>query len=563
MNTKGNNDENRVHVNINLQKEDMNFNFLFDNLPSKILILDSGLRVIAATNEHLQSTGRKREETVGRNIFDIFSPERNEEDLSYRRMRDTFNHVLNNLETHVMDVLKFDITSENGDPVERYWSTSNAPILDEYGKLRYIVNKVEDITDYVVTKKREKEQEEIVLKQARELVQINKMLVTEYAKAVEVSRSKSFLISNVSHEMRTPLTSIIGFNELLSISTGLSPDQSELVKMTDESAKALLLIVNNILELSKMEAGEMKLMSDHVNLPLCIKDILSIFATKAREKGLLFDLVLEIPDKYCVLTDERKLGRFLTNLVDNAIKFTEKGSVKVLVTFARDDKDEISTVFKIIDTGVGISMEKIDTLFKPFSQVDQTDTRRYGGVGLGLTIVKSIITLMKGRIKVDSVVGGGTIFTVFLNFTKCEETDVPKKEASGSFRNLSGLQNKNILVVDDDRIIQQLLKKIFNKLNVNYASAFDGAVAVELFKNNKFDAVLMDIQMPVMDGYESTKLMREHEVKTKATRIPIIAMSASVMVSDKIKSFKFGMDDFISKPFTMKQFVDLMQNYMW
>ena len=395
--------------------------------------------------------------------------------------------------------------------------------LTEAGiELEHMNTELTEEIDYV--KRMEKE-----LKQARD-------------KAEEMSQAKGEFLANMSHEIRTPMNGVIGTLQLLA-DTHLEDSQKDYVNTAHKSAQALLTILNDILDLSKIEAGKLNIELIPLDIRDIVNDLVTLHAMGAQEKGvsLSADIDGEIPQ---VLTgDPTRIRQILANLVSNALKFTDEGSVKVRLKLQSLQSKQADIRFEVEDTGVGIEKDIKDRLFEEFTQADGSTTRKYGGTGLGLAIVKQLVEIMHGEFGVDSTPGEGSTFWFRLPLEVSDEQVIsaPKEEIVESQRQLRG----HILLVEDNPINQMVASKMLEKLGLDIILAGNGQEAIDMLETEHIDAVLMDCQMPVLDGFAATRQIRE---QGRFVALPIIAMTANVMEGDRDKCIDAGMNDYIGKP---------------
>jgi two-component system, sensor histidine kinase len=374
-------------------------------------------------------------------------------------------------------------------------------------------------------------------------------------KAEKKDLLKSLFLATMSHEIRTPMNGIIGVAELLK-QTPLNNDQVDLVNIMSISGNNLLIIINDILDISKIEAGQIKLEQRSFNVHNVANEIISILTIKAEEQGnkLLLNIDKDVP-QYAI-GDSLRLKQIVLNLASNAVKFTKNGKVEIYLSYLGEQHNKHKLSFKVIDDGIGIDENHKDKLFKQFSQVNQSTQREYGGTGLGLAISKSLVELMDGKIGVNSKPNEGSTFWFNILLGKSDEVDeaVEKELNTGRNSNIP----LNILLVEDNLINQKIamgfLKQLGHKINV----ADNGEIAVNMFKTNKFDVVLMDIQMPVMDGFIATKEIRKWEKDNKKQATRIIALTANALKGDREKCFDVGMNNFLTKPFKIQDIKSIL-----
>lgn len=369
----------------------------------------------------------------------------------------------------------------------------------------------------------------------------------------EAIHHKDIFLSNMSHEIRTPMNAIIGFSDLME-RTKLGPTQREYLDAISVAGNNLLAIINDILDLSKIEAGKIDLESKPLELKKVIQDAIKLSQSRAEEKGLRLKASLDMDAPEYIMGDPTRLHQILVNLISNAVKFTNEGSVTVDVEVKDRDEEHAGLCFKVSDTGIGISEEDQERIFNRFEQARQPKEVLFGGTGLGLSIVKMLVELHGGYIEVESQLGKGTTFSCYLPLPIVQSPEKPKATNvdTNSTLKLSGVR---ILLAEDNKLNQKLGSFALKNNGAIVEFAEDGEAAVEMARKQAYDIILMDLQMPKMNGYEATRQIR----KMLKTTTSIIACTAHSLVGERTKCIEAGMNDYISKPYTEAVLVEAIQ----
>ena len=411
---------------------------------------------------------------------------------------------------------------------ELYWEDSTVvPVLNEQGKpIQYIAIK-QNITQ-------------------RKLVEAE--LIKSKELAENLARAKDDFLSSMSHEIRTPLNGIIGFTNLLIQNKDFPVEQRKQLESIKTSSDILLVIINDILDLAKMDAGKMTIEEVPFNLFELAHLILDTFAVKIHDKKLNVQLYFQEKVPYLLIGDSVRISQVLFNFLSNAIKFTPfEGKIDLNISLVKNEKDLYFISISVTDSGIGIPEDKVNSVFVPFEQTSSDTTRKYGGTGLGLSIVKKIAELMKGTVAVESEIGIGSTFTVILPLKKdtSESTGTPNKI---ELNDEISIKNVKVLLAEDNVINQLLAQAVLSQFEVKLTTVEHGKLALDELEKNDFDIVLMDLMMPEMDGYEATIAIRSL-IDIKKKSIPIIAVTADVTNSVIERCKDIGMNDYIYKPF--------------
>lgn len=389
-------------------------------------------------------------------------------------------------------------------------------------------------------------QEEIIHKNA-ELEESKTALIAANKEAEHARKSKEIFLANMSHEIRTPINGIMGIIHMLR-SSELNEEQLDWVKKLNTASNSLLMIINDILDISKIDSGMLKIEFENFNLKDLIHETLNIFRIKAENKNL--ELNLHLPERIPTIVnfDSLRLQQILSNFISNSLKFTYKGKIDVKVDVRSTDSDLHEIEFSVTDTGIGIKPESVDRIFLEFEQADDKITKKYGGTGLGLAIVKRLAKLLNGDVQAISSYGEGSTFSFTAKMKEVNIEKFRKKEENLQYNQLHKLNNLKVLVAEDNDLNSFMLAHMLKSWDCQVSIVKNGRLALEALDQERFDIILMDTHMPVMSGFEAITEIRNN-IDPISSQIPIITISASVMEHEQKAAFQVGADDVIGKPF--------------
>ncbi|AZZ36306.1 hypothetical protein CIK05_05710 [Bdellovibrio sp. qaytius] len=481
--------------------------------------------------------GWNKEEAIGKRMSELIIPER------YRLMHEKgLAHFVNTGEGPVLNrSIEISAIKKSGLEFPVELSITPLKIDDQYIFTAFLSD---------ITQRKEDE---------RNLKNLNAELEKSAAEAKQASELKSFFLANMSHEIRTPINGVIGMTNLV-LDTDLTDQQREFVDIIRSSADSLLAIINDILDLSKIESGKMDLETIDFELSSLVTDITKTLRLTALQKGL--NLKTDIPTSLVenVIGDPGRIRQILINLISNAIKFTHEGEITVRASVLSNTADDLEIRFEVEDSGIGISDETIKKLFQPFTQADSTMSRKFGGTGLGLSICQRLVELMHGQIGVTSTEEKGSIFWFELNFKKSKNKHI--HQIHHFEHDLESNKTGRILVVEDNFVNQKVARALLEKIGHRVDTVGNGLEAITALEQFPYDIVLMDCQMPEMDGFEATQVIRSGKHVKIPKTIPIVAMTANALSGDKERCLKAGMDDYISKPVNINSLNKIIQKLL-
>lgn len=523
-------DKRKMERTIRLQES--YFMSLYENSPEAIAILDNEFRVISINSSFERIFQYCIDEIRNKNITDVLCEKESYDESAY------FKDSITRGEFVRKDIVR---RKKDGEPVEI--SFLGYPIIS-HGEQIGVYALYSDLSK-INEEKREQE---------KKIQMYINMLEDAKLKAEEASKFKTQFIANMTHEIRTPVNGIAGILELLK-DAQLPDEQREYFHMLEYSVNRLSSIINDVTDISRIEAGKLELRNIEFNIRQLMNDAAAYYKVQAGRKGLDLSCSIdpELPD--FLIGDPDKLNQILFNLLSNAVKYTEIGHIGIEARVAGRDADNVSVNFSVSDTGIGIPKEKSKHIFEDFFQLETINNRKYGGTGLGLSISKKLVQLMGSDIEVETKNEGGCIFSFTIEFPVPEPREAERDNYKSAGCSIGTLPELNILVAEDDSVNQKVLKGLLERAKCSVTIAANGKEALKILDKRFFDVILMDIYMPELNGFETAKLIRKSEALTDRYT-PIIALTAAVQNEDREKYISAGIDDYIAKPCGREQLFD-------
>lgn len=550
-------------------KDDIDYRAIVEGLPGLFLILNPELIIIGVSDAYARATMTRRETMLGKHLFEVF-PDNPDDPAAdgVHNLRASLQRVLKSATPDTMAVQKYDVRKpedEGGAFEERYWTPTNAPVLDANGNIRYIIHKAEDVTEFIRLKQKGREQrlcnetlseqtarmEAEIFERSREVAAASALLKTtnqalEQAKAAAeaANLAKSAFLATMSDEIRTPMNGVLGMVNLLRRSA-LNEKQRHYLDNIQSSGEHLLAIIDDILDFSKIEAGKIQLASDDFSLGELVHDAWSLMGERLHAKGL--ESKTDCNRLGLILRgDKTRLKQALVNYLGNAVKFTDTGSITLACRIENETDTDCLLRFEVRDTGIGMTEEQQARIFNAFEQADGSTSRKYKGTGLGLTITQRIVQLMGGETGVTSSPGAGSTFwlTCRLGKGRAKPSALVTETAEAILRR--EYRGRKVLVVEDEPLNREVIGDMLEELGLVVDAAIKGNEALIKVRQAHYDIVLMDMQMPELDGLDATRKLR---AMPDGQDLAIIALTANAFDDDRERCLAAGMNDFIAKPF--------------
>jgi PAS domain S-box-containing protein len=529
------------------------FQALFETAPGLYLVLDPRFRIVAVTDAYLDATMTKRDDLVGRNIFDAFPDNPDDPDADgVANLRASLERVRDRRVPDTMAVQKYDIRRpvEDGGGFEtRHWSPRNSPVLDDYKRVKYIIHRVEDVTEFVRLQQRESAQEREIVRRAQELQHANEKLRA-------ANTAKNDFLSRMSHELRSPLGAVMGFAQLLEF-TDLEEQHKQKVAMILKASRHLLQIVDEVLDISRVEEGTLSISAEAIAVQPLIDDALDL--TRPLAEGM--EVVIHDPHVVggngYVFADNQRLKQVLINLIANAIKYNRRGGEVRLAVENADDSDRVR--ISVADTGAGLDQASVDKLFKPFERLDAA-VSGIDGTGLGLAVSRSLVEAMGGTIGAASTPGVGTTFFVELDRTEPVAVELP----SGDDDELLAVRaypggERRLLYIEDTVANVQVIEGILERRpSIRLIPAMLGRLGLDLAREHLPDLILLDLHLPDLSGDQVLAALRKDEA---TSHIPVAILSADA-TRDRAQFLAAGTQAYLTKPIDLRRLLEILDQFL-
>ncbi len=506
-------------------------NILLNTIPALVFFKDLNLKYQMVNKAYVEFVNSNQTDIIGKSVDEVIRnyDKKRDYNLLEKKVIETGEKVYNIVETVI----------HNYQPA--IISTNLAPVINKDGNIIGLIGVSQDVTQQKLY--------EVELEKAKEL-------------AEQGMKAKSLFLANMSHEIRTPLNGIIGMSQII-MQTDLTEKQNEYFRTIINSGDSLISLINDILDFSKIEAGKIEFDNKNFQIGDILYDISNILSIRAEDKGLEFSYTIDEKIPGILNGDRYRIKQIILNLANNAVKFTEKGRVNIKVILHKEESDNVVLKILVEDTGIGISEEKIPKLFLSFSQIDASTTKTYGGTGLGLAISKKLSQMMNGDIGVESKLDEGSTFWFTIKVKHAEKVVDKVENEDNSIEKFEIREGLKVLLAEDNVVNQKIASFNLKKLGYSIVIAENGEMAVQKFQQEKFDLILMDIQMPVMNGFDASIKIREIEKENpESDPIPIIALTANAMKGDMEKCISAGMDSYLSKPFKTNELLSTLKSFI-
>jgi signal transduction histidine kinase/CheY-like chemotaxis protein len=560
-----------------MASEGPDFKALFEGSPGMLIALDSGFDVVAVSDAYLATFGIKREETVGRSIFEVLSAFGGDYGHEYReRLLRSLERVrdMGVADSIVMDRLDLPPADDPaGELQERYWTSRNSPVSYGRGRLRYIIRQVDDVTDVVrlrdVGNERQlayTELEHRTVDMAAELVARSQQLETANALLLQANEAKNEFLSRMSHELRTPLAAILGFSELLA-TQDLDDTTRHRVETIEKAGQHLLMLVTEVLDIARIEAGELTISIEPVAVTPVIEEALALMHPDAERGGVRLNDAVIAPDCHYVLADGNRLKQIMINLISNAIKYNgEAGEVTVTVAPGHGRSSDLEaassspavTRISVRDGGAGLDAASLEKLFVPFERLAATATS-VEGTGLGLAVSKALVEAMGGTIGVDSTVGEGSTFWIELESVEPRILEESSGHLSASSpREYQG--ERTVLYIEDTAVNVRLMREILElRPSVQLLSAADGASGIEIARERQPDLIIIDLHLPDLSGVEVLEILAAEKLTAE---VPVVVLTADATYRERDRALAAGAREYLTKPIGLASMLNVLDRFL-